>query len=77
MHTFRKEIGMVKLAVVAILAASLTASAQMEMKPSGHQVTDKEEIADALRAGPSFITKNAVIADWSPNPKDPTAEYRV
>ena len=68
---------MVKLAAVAALAASLTASAQMDMKPSGHQSTDKEKIADALRAGPAFITKDAVIADWSPNPKDPNAEYRV
>jgi len=67
---------MIKLAAVA-LAASLTASAQMEMKPSGHQATDKEKIADALRAGPAFITEDAVIADWSPNPKDPNAEYRV
>jgi hypothetical protein len=77
MHTFRKETSMVKLAAVAALAASLTVSAQMEMKPSGHQATDKEKIADALRAGPAFITRDAVIADWSPNPKDPNAEYRV
>jgi hypothetical protein len=46
---------MFKLAAVAALAASLTASAQMEMQPSGHQPTDKEKIADALRAGPAFI----------------------
>jgi len=68
---------MFKLAAAAALAASLTASAQMEMKPSGHQATDKEKVADALRAGPAFITKDAVIADWAPNPKDPNAEYRV
>jgi hypothetical protein len=68
---------MFKLAAVAALAASLTASAQMEMQPSGHQPTDKEKIADALRAGPAFITKDAVIADWAPNPKDPKTEYRV
>jgi hypothetical protein len=32
------------------------------MRPT--QSTDKEKIADALRAGPVFITKDAVIADW-------------
>jgi hypothetical protein len=68
---------MFRLAAVAALAASLTASGQMEMKPSGHQATDREKIADSLRAGPVFITKDAVIADWAPNPKDPNAEYRV
>jgi hypothetical protein len=45
------------------------------MRPS--QSTDKEKIADALRAGPEFITKDAVIADWPANPKDANAEYRV
>jgi hypothetical protein len=64
---------MFKLVVAATLAASLAASAQMDIKPSGHQSTDKEKIADALRAGPLFITKDAVIADWPANPKDPAA----
>ena len=59
------------------VAAWLAASAQMDRKPSGHQSTDKEKIADALRAGPLFITKDAVLADWPANPQDPNAEYRV
>ncbi len=53
---------MFKLVAVVTLAASLADSAQMDMKPSGHQSTDKEKLADALRAGPLFITKDAVIA---------------
>jgi hypothetical protein len=36
--------------------------------------TDAGKIADALRAGPSFITKNASILDW---PSAPGAKYRV
>jgi hypothetical protein len=68
---------MFKLVATVTFAASLAASAQMDMKPSGHQSTDQEKIADALRAGPPFITRDAVIADWPANPKDPNAEYRV
>ena len=68
---------MFKLVAAVTFAASLAASAQMDMKPSGHQSTDQEKIADALRAGPPFITRVAVIADWPANPKDPNAEYRV
>jgi len=30
-----------------------------------------------MRAGPEFITKGAVIADWPANPKDSNAEYRI
>src|SRR5262249_45097989 len=67
----------VRLAAIVILATSFYASAQMDMKSSGHQATDKEKIADALRAGPAFITKDAVIADWAANPKDPNSEYRI
>src|SRR6202041_1394616 len=60
----RKDTNMFQLAAAVTFAASLAASAQMDMKPSGHQSTDKEKIADALRAGPPFIVKDAVIADW-------------
>jgi hypothetical protein len=66
-----------KLIAIMTLTSSLVASAQMKMNSTGHQATDEEKIADALRAGPSFITKDAVIADWAANPKDPNAEYRV
>jgi hypothetical protein len=37
-------------------------------------VTDAEKIADALRAGPTFITKDATLLDW---PLSPNGEYRV
>jgi hypothetical protein len=43
-------------------------------KASDHPVTDSAKIADALRAGPLFITKNATILDW---PQKPDGEYRV
>jgi hypothetical protein len=36
--------------------------------------TDAEKIADALRAGPKFITKDATILDW---PATTGGEYRV
>ena len=31
-------------------------------------VTDAEKIADALRAGPEFITKDATLLDWPSAP---------
>jgi hypothetical protein len=37
-------------------------------------VTDAEKIADALRAGPIFITKDATLLDW---PSTPGGDYRV
>jgi hypothetical protein len=37
-------------------------------------VTDAEKIADALRAGPSFITDHATILDW---PAKKGGEFRV
>jgi hypothetical protein len=65
---------MFKLVAAVTFAASLAAFAQMDMKPSGNQSKDKEKIADALRAGPPFIVKDAVIADWPVDPKAPNAE---
>ena len=37
-------------------------------------VTDAEKIADALRAGPEFVTKDATLLDW---PSAPGGEYRL
>ena len=37
-------------------------------------VTDPEKIADAQRAGPTVITKDATLLDW---PSPPGGEYRV
>jgi hypothetical protein len=55
-----------------LLPATLAASAQTV--PADHPSTDAEKIADALRAGPRFITKDATLLDW---PTTPGGEYRV
>lgn len=62
--------------IVLSLALSLAASAQRD-KSLEHPTTDQAKIADALRAGPGFITKGAAILDWPADPKDPNAEYRT
>jgi hypothetical protein len=48
----------VLLTVVAVFAQS------SERMP----VTDAEKIADAMRAGPAFITKDATVLDWPSAP---------
>jgi hypothetical protein len=55
-----------------LLPATLAASAQTV--PADHPSTDAEKIADALTAGPRFITKDATLLDW---PTTPGGEYRV
>src|SRR5258708_18676913 len=55
-----------------LLSATLAASAQTA--PSDHPSTDAGKIADALRAGPRFITKDATLLDW---PTTPGGVYRV
>jgi hypothetical protein len=58
------------IAIVCLMAACAFAQ-----KAESHQpVTDPEKIADALRAGPTFITKDATLLDW---PASPKGEYRV
>lgn len=52
---------------------TLTAVALSQNAPD-HPVTDSAKIADALRAGPAFITKDATILDW---PQQAGGEYRV
>jgi hypothetical protein len=54
-----------------ILFTALPAFAQ---SPHRLPVTDAEKIADALRAGPAFITKDATLLDW---PSAPGGEYRI
>ena len=54
-----------------ILVTLATAFAQ---SPDRLPVTDAENIAAALRAGPAFITKDATVIDW---PSAPGGEYRV
>jgi hypothetical protein len=60
---------MKKLTATVILTGVL-ASAQTPKLPT----TDPEKIADALRAGPDFVTKNATLLDW---PATPGGDYRV
>jgi hypothetical protein len=57
---------------LALFSATLAASAQTA--PPDHPSTDAEKIADALRAGPRFITKDAMLLDW---PTTAGGEYRV
>jgi hypothetical protein len=66
-----------KVTAVSILALSLILFSQnvkAQTVVDKHPVTDAEKIADALSAGPEFITKNATILDW---PAKPDGEYRV
>ena len=56
-----------------LLVATLSLFAQTDTSYH-HPTTDQEKIADALRAGPRFITNNATILDW---PSTPGGEYRV
>jgi hypothetical protein len=55
----------------SLLLTAVTAYAQ---SPDRLPVTDAEKIADALRGGPTFITKNATVLDW---PSAPGGEYRL
>jgi hypothetical protein len=63
--------------IVVLILATVTASAQMAMHDApttAAPTTDPEKIADALRAGPDFITRDATIMDW---PATKGGEYRV
>jgi hypothetical protein len=61
----------IRVGLLSFVTASL-AFAQHAMP--AHPATDAEKIADALRAGPKFITNGATILDWPPSP---TGDYRV
>src|SRR5215813_5934015 len=66
-----------KVIPVSILAASLllfSHSLKAQTVTDKHPITDAEKIADALSAGPEFITKGATILDW---PAATGGEYRV
>jgi len=62
-----------KLIMIVILILFGT-SAHTQQPTSKFPTTDSEKIADALRAGPAFITKDATVLDW---PSKPGGEYRV
>jgi hypothetical protein len=59
---------------LALLLLSTTLAANAQTAPPDHPSTDADKIADALRAGPRFITKDATLLDW---PTTPGGEYRV
>jgi hypothetical protein len=61
------------LGFIGLLLAS-AAIVAFSQDTSDHPSTDSAKIADALRAGPPFITKNATILDW---PQQSGGDYRV
>jgi hypothetical protein len=71
-----KETSMIRTNAVTKLLTTviLTVATAFAQSSDRLPVTDTEKIADALRAGPAFITKNATVLDW---PSAPGAEYRV
>lgn len=62
-----RTLGFIGLLAIAAIAA-------FSQNASDHPTTDSAKIADALRAGPPFITKDATILDW---PQQPGGEYRI
>ena len=60
-----------KIFVIATLAGLAAYGQAAETKLPA---TDAEKIADALRAGPAFVTKDATLLDW---PSTPGGAYRV
>jgi len=52
----------------------ICAAAVLSQDTFEHPNTDSAKIADALRAGPPFITNNATILDW---PEQPGGDYRI
>lgn len=59
---------------VALLCFFITSLAIPQTTTSTHPTTDAAKLADALRAGPKFITSGATILDW---PSSPSGEYRL
>jgi hypothetical protein len=57
-----------------LIVAFLTVTAAFAQRAGRTPMTDAEKIADALRAGPPFITQDATVLDW---PSTPGGEYRV
>ena len=62
------------LALAAPLATSAQIMGVMKMATDKKPLTDAEKIADALRAGPKFVTDHATLMDW---PATPGGVYRV
>src|ERR1700759_2445065 len=68
-HMIRSYVWMKLL--TSVLFTAVTSFAQSSDRLP---VTDAEKIADALRGGPAFITKDATVRDW---PSAPGGEYRL
>jgi len=69
------EISIMRLiALLTLVTITATATASAQTATGRRDATDAEKVADALRAGPTFITKDATILDW---PSTPEGEYRV
>jgi hypothetical protein len=62
--------GILLAMTLMLVSASSVAQTAKDKLPT----TDAEKIADAMRAGPPFITKNATLLDW---PTTTNGEYRV
>ncbi|HEY0702891.1 MAG TPA: hypothetical protein VGD60_09010 [Candidatus Acidoferrales bacterium] len=58
--------------IILLLFVAFSSAAQTTSYD--HPTTEAAKIADALRAGPAFITKDATILDW---PAREGGEYRV
>lgn len=66
---------LVAIAVAAVIVTSVHARKPQDHAPANKfPVSDADKIADALRAGPTFITENATLLDW---PATSGGEYRV
>jgi hypothetical protein len=61
----------VKLITIVLFAATADFAQTAE---SRMPVTDADRIADGLRAGPAFVTKDAMLLNW---PSIPGGEFRV
>src|SRR5262249_32817053 len=66
-----RRLEMNRMLLTLLTVTSVSAAAQA---PNPDPKTDAEKIADALRAGPDFITKDATILDW---PSKAGGEFRV
>jgi hypothetical protein len=72
----KKEASMIRTnaAMKLLTTVLLTLATAFAQSSDRLPVTDAEKIADALRAGPAFITKDATLLDW---PSAPGGEYRL
>jgi hypothetical protein len=72
----KKETSMIRphAAIQLLTSVLLTVATAIALSSCRLPVTDAEKIADALRGGPAFITKDATVLDW---PLAPGGEYRL